>query len=177
MRLALLICLALVGTPFLAGQEQPVKTCQPTSDDLYSIGVVSRAMRLLNGEEGINVFTKAEDIRYIRPLIALGDRVSIAVLKTYSVEEILQVKNADAYLTVVRNAFSSRSHLFSRPGEQSCVVSEVDADPKVTLFVLTYLKYKMVSSPGIEKRIAYLGGCVKDFTCSSQGEYAFFHKP
>jgi hypothetical protein len=42
--------------------------------------------------------------------------------------------------------------------------------------VLEYLREKEVSNSGIEKRIAYLEGCMKDFTCSSQGEYDFFHK-
>lgn len=67
---------------------------------------------------------------------------------------------------MARNAFSMRAS----------VAEKSDLDPKVMLFVLKYLKEKEVSDPGIEKRIAYLQGCVKDFACSSQGEYDFFHK-
>jgi len=59
---------------------------------------------------------------------------------------------------------------------RASVVEKSDLDPKITLFVLEYLKEKEISDPGIEKRIAYLQGCVKDFTCSSQGEYDFFLK-
>jgi hypothetical protein len=177
MRLTLLFCLALVGSRALAGQEQPVNVCQPIPDDPYAIGVVSKTLRVIKGEEGIHAFSKNEIVRYIWPLIALGDRVSIAVLKIYSAEEIRQAENADAYLTVVRNAFSSRMSAVSRPGDRSCMVSEVDADPKVTLFVLAYLKAQLISNPGLERRIEYMETCVRDFTCSSQGEYAFFHKP
>ena len=103
--------------------------------------------------------------RYLYPLSALGDRTSIAALKIYAPNELAKPQNADAYLTVARNAFSMRSS----------VVEKSDTDPKVTLFV-EYLKEKEGSSPAIEKRIAYLEGCVRDFTCSSQGEYDFFHK-
>jgi hypothetical protein len=39
---------------------------------------------------------------------------------------------------------------------RSSVLEKSDADPRVTLFVLEYLREKEVSNPGIEKRIAYL---------------------
>jgi hypothetical protein len=98
---------------------------------------------------------------------SLGDRVSIAVLRIYSADELVKPENAGAYLTVLRNAFSMRNS----------VVEKSDIDPRGSLFVLEYLREKEASNLGIEKRIAYLEGCVKDFTCSSQGEYDFFHKP
>jgi hypothetical protein len=81
-------------------------------------------------------------------------------------DELVQTENVEAYLTVVRNTFSTRSSSLEKS----------DAEPRVTLFVLEYLREKEVSSPGIEKRIVYLEGCVKDFTCSSLGENDFFNK-
>jgi hypothetical protein len=96
----------------------------------------------------------------------LGDRVSIATLKIYTPNELAKPENAEAYLTVVRNAFSS----------PDAVHEKLDKDPKVTLFVLEYLKEKEISDPRIETRIEYMKECVKDFTCSSQGEYSFFHE-
>lgn len=64
--------------------------------------------------------------------MSLGDRVSIAILKIYTGDELLQPDNAQAYLTLARNAFSMRAS----------VVEKSDLDPKVTLFVLEYLKEK-----------------------------------
>jgi len=77
---------------------------------------------------------------------ALGDRVSIAVLRNYTADELVQAENAAAYLTLVRNAFSMRSS----------VLEKSDADPRVTLFVLEYLREKEVSNRGIrsESRIS-----------------------
>jgi hypothetical protein len=96
----------------------------------------------------------------------LGDRVSIAALKIYTPTELAKPGTAEAYLTAVRNAFSS----------PDVVREKSDKDSMVTVFVLEYLREKETSDPGIENRIEYLKGCVKDFKCSSQGEYAFFHK-
>jgi hypothetical protein len=105
--------------------------------------------------------------QYLYPLLKLGDRVSIAALKIYGGDELAESETAEAYLTAVRNAFSDRRS----------VVEAFDLNPKVTLFVLEYLQQKEVAEAGIEKRIEYLKRCVKDFTCSSQREYDFFHKP
>jgi hypothetical protein len=93
--------------------------------------------------------------------------VSIAVLKIYRRSELVKPENAHAYLTAVRNAFSDRKSILEKS----------DSDPKVTLFVLDYLREQEVSEPSIEKRIGYMTGCVKDFSCSSQGEYNFLKNP
>ena len=156
--------LFLLIAAVFAQQRQAPLTSSPVLDDRYSVSVVSSALQLLHWERPVTGW----DIKaYLWPLLHLGDRASIAVLKIYNADELTRPENADAYLTVARNAFSDRSS----------VLEKSDTDPKVTLFVLEYLKVKEVASPGIEKRIAYLQGCVKDFTCSSQGEYDFCRKP
>ena len=148
----------------ISTEQQPISRPTPASaDDRYSVSQVSSAIQFLQRKSGAN---SIEVKGYLWPLLPLGDRVSIAILKIYAADELLQSDNAQAYLTVARNAFSMRAS----------VVEKSDLDPKVTLFVLEYLKEKEISDPGIEKRIAYLQGCVKDFTCSSQGEDDFFHK-
>ena len=124
------------------------------------MSVVSSALQLLHWERPI---TGGDIKAYLWPLLHLGDRVSVAVLKIYNADELTRPENAHAYLTVARNAFSDRSS----------VLEKSDTDPKVTLFLLGYLKDKELSSPEIEKRIAYLQRCVTDFACSSQGEYDF----
>jgi hypothetical protein len=168
MRLVLLLVSVLVGPFVLAAQQQnppvsrPVLESPPVLEDRYSVSVVTAALQFLK-RGGSSLDIK----QYIWPLLSLGDRVSIATLKIYTTDELVQPENTQLYLIAVRNAFSSRGS----------VLEKSDADPRVTLFVLQYLRGKDVSNPGIEKRIAYLEGCVKDFTCSSLGEYDFFHKP
>jgi hypothetical protein len=163
MRFVYLLFSVLVGTFVFAAQLQIPPASPSVVDDRYSVSVVSSALQFLHRQGPTN---SIEAKGYIWPVLPLADRVSIAVLRIYTADELVQAENAAAYLTVVRNAFSMRSS----------VLEKSDADPRVTLFVLEYLREKEVSSPGIEKRIAYLEMCVKDFTCSSQGEYDFFHK-
>ena len=163
MRVVQLLFSVMVGTFRFAAQQQIPPANPPVVDDRYSVSVVSSTLQFLQRQGPTN---SIEAKKYIWPVLPLGDRVSIAVLRIYTADELIQAENSEAYLTVVRNAFSMRSS----------VLEKSDADPKVTLFVLEYLREKEVSNPGIEKRIAYLEGCVKGFTCSSQGEYDFFHK-
>lgn len=163
MRFVHLLFSVMVGTFVLASRPQIPPASPPVLEDRYSVSVVSSALQFLHRQGPTNSMEAKE---YIWPVQPLEDRVSIAVLRIYTAEELVQAENAAAYLTVVRNAFSMRSS----------VLEKSDADPRVTLFVLEYLREKEVSNPGIEKRIAYLEVCVKDFTCSSQAEYDFFHK-
>jgi hypothetical protein len=155
---------SLLVTMLISAEQQPIPRATPAVvDDRYSVSEVSSAIRFLQRS---GVANSIEAKGYIWPLLPLGDRVSIAILKIYTADELVQSANAEAYLTVVRNAFST----------PTSVLEKSDLDPKVTLFVLDYLKQKTISDAGIQKRIEYLQGCVKDFSCSSQGEYNFFHK-
>lgn len=162
MRFTCLFFLVLAGTSVFAQQQTP-HTSPLVLDDRYSVSVVSSALELLHWKRPVSSW----DLKaYLWPLLHLGDRVSIAALKIYSADELTKPENANACLTVARNAFSDRSS----------VLEKSDTDPRVTLFLLEFLREKEVSSPEIQKRIAYLQGCVKDFTCSSQGEYDFCRK-
>jgi hypothetical protein len=156
--------LAVVAT-LISAEQQAIPRATPTSaDDRYSVSQVRSAVQFLQGKNGVAWSGNIKE--YLWPLLALGDRVSIAILKIYTADELVQPDNAEAYLTVVRNAFSMRAS----------VIEKSDIDPKVTLFVLEYLKQRTSSDAAIQRRIEYLLGCVKDFSCSSQGEYNFFHK-
>jgi hypothetical protein len=161
MRLTYLLCMAAIGTSLCVGQQQFPSASSPALDDRYSVAAVSASLQFL--QRGGSSW----DIKqYIWPLQTLGDRVSVAVLRIYTADELVQTENASAYLVVARNAFSSRSSVLEKP----------DIDPKVTLFVLEYLREKESSHPALLKRIDYLKGCIKDFTCSSQAEYDYLHK-
>src|SRR5580704_9079437 len=121
--------LSLLCTSILEAQD-PVRTRTSATAEDYAVPLVSKTLQLLKGQGG--PITTIQEKNYIEPLSTLGDRVSIAVLKIYSADEILQTENAHAYLTVVRNAFSSKSS----------VLVESDRDVGVTRFVLRHLKEK-----------------------------------
>jgi hypothetical protein len=135
MRPVHLLISVLVGSFVLAAQQQnppvsrPVFENPPALEDRYSVSVVSAALQFLK-RGGNSIEAKG----YIWPLLSLGDRVSIATLKIYSTDELVQAGNTQAYLTAVRNAFSSRGS----------VLEKSDTDPRVTLFVLQYLRGKDV---------------------------------
>jgi hypothetical protein len=101
------------------------------------------------------------------PLAQLGDAASIATLKIYDKNDLIKPENTSAYLLVARNAFSDKNH----------VLNNSDLDPKVTLFILSYLEEKETAEPLIEKRITYMKRCVTDFSCSSHAEYDFVREP
>jgi hypothetical protein len=161
MRIKLLLCLVLLGASLVEGRYQSPSVNQGVMDDRYSIAAVNSALRFLQ-RQGVGNSIEAKG--YMNALPLLGDRVSVAVLKIYTPDDLVRTENTEAYLTVVRNAFSSRTD----------ILETLDTDPKITLFVLEYLKEKEISSPGIEKRIEYMERCVKDFSCSGQSEREFF---
>jgi hypothetical protein len=93
----------------ISAEQQPIPRATPASaDDSYSVSQVSSAIQFLKGNKSgvVSSFTIKE---YLWPLLPLGDRVSIAILKIYTPDELVQSDNAEAYLTVVRNAFSMRT--------------------------------------------------------------------
>jgi hypothetical protein len=165
MRFVQLLSLVMVGTFAFAAQPQTPAVNPPAVDDSYSVSVVSSALQYLQQQNHAE-FSSFADKNYLWPMLPLGDRVSIAILRIYTADELVRPENAGAYLTVTRNAFSMRSS----------VKEKSDTDPRVTLFVLEYLQEKETSDPAIVQRITYIRRCVKDFTCSSQGEYEFMHK-
>lgn len=160
MRFLLSMCLlsGLYASTLQAQDPAPTGSL-PTTED-YDVPLVSKTLQLLKGEGG--PMTTIAEKKYIEPLSTLGDRVSIATLKIYSEDDILRTENAHAYLTAVRNAFSSKNR----------VLFESDRGAGVTRFVLRYLKEK-TSNQAIQRRIDYLQGCILAFTCSAQGEFDF----
>ncbi len=163
MRVTCLLCLVLI-LPLTPNPQQTSPPRQTTceADEDYSIATVRAAFDVFKGQ-GVG---SPIEVRKLPNLLALGDRVSIAALKIYSFDEIVQSENASAYLTLVRSAFSSKSSVLAKP----------DVDPKVTLFVLNSLKEKESANPSIEKRLSYTERCVNDFSFSPQSEHDFFKK-
>lgn len=169
MRVASFFWASLIGASLCIFQQRFPDKNPSTESDHYFVAFVRDALDFYKNPEHVPQ-SSMEARKYTNgspSLLQLGDGVSIAVLKIYDRSELVKPENAHAYLTAVRNAFSDRKS----------VLEKSDSDPKVALFVLDYLREQEVSEPGIEKRISYMTGCAKDFSCSSQGEYNFFKNP
>jgi hypothetical protein len=169
MRVTSFLWALLIAASLGIFQERFADANSTPESDHYFVAFVREALDFYKNPEHVPQ-SSMEARKYTNgspSLLQLGDGVSIAVLKIYDRSELVKPENAHAYLTAVRNAFSGRSS----------VLEKANLDPKVTLFVLDYLREQEVSEPDIEKRISYMTGCVKDFSCSSQGEYNFFKNP
>jgi hypothetical protein len=79
-----------------------------------------------------------------------GDRVSIALLKIYSLEELRDARVVHRFLPAIQNAFE----------DLKWVESEQDRKPAVTLFLLTSIEREM-QDPSVKKEVADLIGYVK----------------
>jgi hypothetical protein len=166
MRTTLWLCSALVGVSLAGGRMQTPQPCASAVSDPYYIAFVSSAFDFFKeSQHRLTSSFEAKRFTNLSPsLPQLGDAVSIAVLKTHERDELVEPENATAYLVTVRNSFIDRSR----------VTEKSDTEPKVTSLVLNYLAEKEIGNPGIEKNIAYIKGCVKEFTCSSQGNADYF---
>ena len=163
---SLFFLLSLVPILLSGNQTHNSDDLSVADADLYSLAFVHSAMDYFSPGGG---GWEAESKRYtnLKPsLPQMGDAVSIAVLKIYDLDKLIRPVNAEAYLTVVRNSFVNRSR----------VLEESNRRPRVTSLVLLYLEEKETEDAGLRKRIAYVKGCIKEFTCSSQGEAEFFGK-
>ena len=149
--------------------QSTAQTNSSRKSDPYSVAFVDSALQFFKraASEKVASFEVKNFTNLSPSLPGLGDAVSITVLKIFDREELAKPENTNAYLTIVRTAFSDRNQ----------VLEKSDSVPKITLFVLSYLEEKKVREPEIEKRISYLKQCIGGFSCSPQGEYAFFKKP
>ena len=169
MRVTSFFWTSLIAASLGIFQERFADTNSVPESDHYYVAFVREALDFYRNPERVPQ-SSMEMKKYTNSspsLLQLGDGVSIAVLKIYDRSDLVKPENAHAYLTAVRNAFSDRKS----------VLEKSDLDPRITLFVLDYLREQEVSEPSIEKRIRYMTGCVKDFSCSSQREYDFFKNP
>ena len=162
MRMLRLLALLVVGAG-VASAQQPPKAF--SASDPYSLDFVRSAILYFEhggfGFEGKRIAWGTIDSPGLNQF---GDRVSIALLKIYSREELSQPNNANYSLSAIRTAFEHRSS----------VLEPSDKEPRITLFLLDYLQEKEQSDVTLEKRIEYIRGCIKEFACSPQGEHAFF---
>ena len=115
MRTAIIFCFAvLVFAASLGGQ--------PEEADPYSINFIQKAMKL--HAQGIALSTVEKNIP------KRGDQTCIALLKILSDPQLSDSKTIEALLPLIRQSFS----------EPRLISTEVDKEPKVTLFFLAYLR-------------------------------------
>jgi hypothetical protein len=162
MRMLRCLALLVVGVGVASAQQPPRAF---SASDPYSLGFVRSALEYFKhggfGFEGKRIAWGTIDSPGLNQF---GDRVSIALLKIYSREELSQPENASLCLAAIRTAFENKSS----------VLEPSDREPRITLFLLDYLQENQQSDVTLEKRIEYIRGCIKEFACSPQGEHAFF---
>jgi hypothetical protein len=122
-----LLCGVLCSVPTsLAGQSE--------ESDPYSIKLVQTALKTRS--EGI-VIAKVQT-----HLARMGDRVSVALLKNLSADMLTDPTTIEGFLPVIRDAFSA-------PG---LIATEVDKEPRVTLFFLKYVR-QSISNTRTQQKI------------------------
>ena len=156
------LCIIIILT---FGQRPSAQVPGTPIPDPYFIDFVASALRFVADppDSPIATFQYQKFTKSSPRLSQLGDGVTIAALKILGGETLLLPKQTNAYLVLVRDAFS----------DQARVLQKSNTDPSVTLFVLEYLKAKKADDAETLKRISYLQGCVTDFSCSAYGEHLF----
>jgi hypothetical protein len=164
MRITSLLLSALVGVSLLGGQEQIPDSCVPKRTD-YDIAFVNSAFQYYKEAYDTRMHSEKDWRKFTadstRSLFQFGDAISIAVLKICPLDELVKPHSAGAYLTLVRISFTDRTK----------VLETSDQDPRVTSLVLDYLEQRETNDRTLQKRIAYMKQCTKDFTCSARGDF------
>lgn len=125
-----ILCLMVSEVWFLGTQQVP------QTKDQYSLQNVRSAMK--NLEAGV-VF--GGDMKTIP---RLGDACSIAILKSVDEHQLLEPKTVEVVLAMLNNAFAHPEN----------ISIEEDKNPKVTIFLLSYLLDK-VSAPELQIKIRW----------------------
>lgn len=126
MKIAILLCCLVVSGGARQGQQ--------TASDPYSLGLVKD---VLDRQSAGILF--GWDVKSIP---SLGDRCAIAILKIVELADLTQPKTVKGVLRTVHLAFA-------RP---ELIQIKEDRKPKVTLFLLTYLKDK-IHDPDMQHQI------------------------
>ena len=161
MRIAFLLCSALIGAVLLTGQDKSADHC-PQETDRYNLVFVKSAFESFKSP-GVWGFQIHQFNNGSPGLPQLGDAVSVGVLKLYGVNELVIAENTRSYLTLVVYSFSDRGR----------VIEKSDQEPRITSAVLDFIEQRGSLDPTLRKKIAYVRGCTKDFSCSFRNEGEF----
>jgi hypothetical protein len=129
MRILLFVCCALLTLVVSSGG-------QSGEADPYSLTIVKFELQMRLGKQKIiHSFSQ-------KSLIRLGDGVSIAILKLLDDSALTNPETVRSLLPIVRDAFAA----------PQLISIEADKTPRVTLFLLNYLRLK-VSDPETQRTI------------------------
>lgn len=141
--LILILCTVLITFSYV------VHTVSSQEDDAYYIQIVENLLK--ERSMGFsNTFSDKENSE-------LGDKVSVALLRIFSEEQLRKPENITLFLPIIRNAFLSLS-----------AIEGVDAKkPKVTLLLLQCLRHE-VKETALKKEIEQTIGFIEENTTISQ---------
>src|SRR5690348_2076289 len=134
--LAVVFCAFLVCAPPLSGQAG--------GEDPYSITFVRNNLKNAAAFPGGKISFAVKDFQ------RLGDGVSIAMLKVLEDEDLKNPKTVQACLSLIRDSF----------GYPPIISISVNRRPKVTMFLLNYLKQNVSdrqTQRDIQETIEYVG--------------------
>lgn len=100
------------------------------AEDPYSLDVVSFELRINSGGQRVTHSWSQ------KRLVALGDGVSVALLKILEPDELKNPERVKDYAPIIRAAFN----------QPQSISLESNKDPKVTLFLLGYLRQNVTDS-------------------------------
>jgi hypothetical protein len=157
MRTATWLSSVLLATSFFAQQGKAPDNTDKAQSDPYHMIFVRSAFESFKESEKFGMVSGGQIKQFTNnfpSLTQLGDSVSVAVLKLYSLDELIKPENTRPYLTVVSLSFSD-SHR---------VLDDTDRSPRVTSLVLNYLQQK-VPAPRTKSIIDSLKTCTSTCSC------------
>lgn len=156
------LSLVLVATLFCNQSKRlsPPQAAELTADP-YVLSFVKSAFEAYRDSEKLGMSSgQMKHFTYQSPsLLELGDRVSIAALKLYSLDDLTIPENAMAYIKIVIVSFSDRDR----------VLYKSDQDPRVTSILIDLIKSKEGSYPVLQRKLEYAKECARNFACSVEG--------
>jgi hypothetical protein len=157
MRIATWFVSTVLATSIFAGQlKAPDDTCKAQIGP-YHTGFVRSVFESFKESEKHGILTSFQIKSFtnnVPSLTQLGDSTSIAVLKLYTLDELVMTENTRPYLTIVSLSFSDSHN----------VLDETDRRPRVTSLVLDYLQQR-VPDPRIIKIIDNVKICTSTCSC------------
>ncbi len=132
MRLIPITCWVILTFGALLGGQSD----EPGQSDAYSISSVKTALSMRAGGRKV-IFSVTQ-----KQITKLGDGVSIALLKILDQGHLVDPQTISDFLPIIRDAFD----------QPQLIMTEVDRQPKVTSFLLTYLQQNF-SDPAVLENI------------------------
>jgi hypothetical protein len=157
MRKAAWLVSGVLATSVFAGQVRAPVDPSKAQNDRYHMTFVESAFESFKGSEKLGTYTTFQ-LKYFTnnfpSLTELGDSTSVAVLKLYTLAELVLPENTKPYVTIVSLSFSDSGR----------VLDKTDRSPRVTSLVLDYLQQR-VPEQRMKNIIETLKKCTSTCSC------------